>query len=124
MPELSQLLLGKCSVNMPVAKKWLSSRNVMAATDTHATIKELLETVFPVRSVPSLYNEHLVSLPVSRESVLRRQLEEEIGVRWPPACEDVSPGAGERPPLEDVTKRNTEGVTDDSSLCVITICKL
>jgi hypothetical protein len=30
--------------------------------------------------------------------VLRQQLEEEeVGVNWPPACEDVSPGAGERP---------------------------
>jgi hypothetical protein len=39
-------------------------------------------------------------------SVLRRQLEEyEIGVRLPPACEDVSPGAEERPLLEDVIKQ-------------------
>jgi hypothetical protein len=33
-----------------------------------------------------------------REGVRRRQLEEyEFGVRWPPACEDVSPGAEKRP---------------------------
>jgi hypothetical protein len=30
-------------------------------------------------------------------------------VRWPPACEDVRPGAEERPPLEDVTKQSSEG---------------
>jgi hypothetical protein len=30
-------------------------------------------------------------------------------VRWPPACEDVSPGAEERPLLEDVTKQRSEG---------------
>jgi hypothetical protein len=29
----------------------------MAATDMHATIEELLEAVFSVRSVPRLYNE-------------------------------------------------------------------
>jgi hypothetical protein len=29
-------------------------------------------------------------------------------VRWPPACEDVSPGAEERPLLEDVTKQRSE----------------
>jgi hypothetical protein len=32
----------------------------------------------------------------------------EVGVRWPPACEDASPGAGERPLLEDVTKQRSE----------------
>jgi hypothetical protein len=29
-------------------------------------------------------------------------------VRWPPACEDVSPEAGELPLLEDVTKQRSE----------------
>jgi hypothetical protein len=29
-------------------------------------------------------------------------------VRWPPACEDVSPEAEERPLLEDVTKHSSE----------------
>jgi hypothetical protein len=33
---------------------------------------------------------------VKREGVLRQQLEEyEVGVRWPPACEDVCMGAGD-----------------------------
>jgi hypothetical protein len=39
-------------------------------------------------------------------------------VGWPPACEDVSPGAEERPVLEDIT------VIENTSLCVIVICKL
>jgi hypothetical protein len=40
------------------------------------------------------------------EGAMRRQLEEsEFGVRWPPACKDVSPGAEERPLLEEVTKQ-------------------
>jgi hypothetical protein len=29
-------------------------------------------------------------------------------VRWPPACEDMSPGAEERPTLEDVAKQSSE----------------
>jgi hypothetical protein len=38
-----------------------------------------------------------------------RQLEEqEVGVRWSPACEDVSPEAEERPLLEAVTKQRNE----------------
>jgi hypothetical protein len=41
--------------------------------------------------------------------VLLWQLEEqEVGVRGPPACEDVSPGAEERPLLEAVTKQRSE----------------
>jgi hypothetical protein len=41
--------------------------------------------------------------------VLRRQLEEyEVGVTWPPACEDVSPGAEERSLLEDVSRQRSE----------------
>jgi hypothetical protein len=41
--------------------------------------------------------------------VSRRQLEEyDIGVRWPPVCEDVSPGAEESPLLEDVTQQRSE----------------
>jgi hypothetical protein len=31
----------------------------MAATDAHPTLEELLEAVFPVLSVPRLYNEQL-----------------------------------------------------------------
>jgi hypothetical protein len=30
-------------------------------------------------------------------------------VREPPVCEDMSPGAEEHPPLEDVTKKHSEG---------------
>jgi hypothetical protein len=41
--------------------------------------------------------------------VLRRPLEEqEVGVRWPKAWEEVSTGAEERPLLEDVTKQGSE----------------
>jgi hypothetical protein len=43
--------------HIPVARQWLSKRHVTTATFTYATIGELLEAVFPVRSVPRLYNE-------------------------------------------------------------------
>jgi hypothetical protein len=42
-------------------------------------------------------------------------------VRWPPAYKDMSPGAEERPLLEEVTKRCSEDVTENTSLCVIVI---
>jgi hypothetical protein len=39
-------------------------------------------------------------------SLTARQLEEvEVGVRWPPACENVNQKVEERPLLEDVTKQ-------------------
>jgi hypothetical protein len=41
----------------------------MAATDTHATIEELLEAAFSVRSVTRLYVEDQLPLPVSQESL-------------------------------------------------------
>jgi hypothetical protein len=31
-----------------------------------------------------------------------------VGVRWPPACEDLSSGTEERPPLEAVTEQHSE----------------
>jgi hypothetical protein len=47
-------------------------------------------------------------------------------VRWPPACEDVSPEAEERPLLEDITKQSSavKTVTENTSLCVTVICKV
>jgi hypothetical protein len=46
---------------------------------------------------------NLTDLP----TVLRRQIEEYEGaVRWPPACEDASSGAEDRPLLE-VTKHSS-----------------
>jgi hypothetical protein len=33
---------------------------------------------------------------------------EEVDVRWPPACEDISPGAEECPLLEDITQKHSE----------------
>jgi hypothetical protein len=44
----------------------------MAATDTHATIEELLEAVFSVLSVPRLYNEGQLPLRNSPEMAVRR----------------------------------------------------
>jgi hypothetical protein len=44
----------------------------MAAKDKHATIEELSEVVFYVRSVPRLYNEEQLRLRMSSETVVRR----------------------------------------------------
>jgi hypothetical protein len=38
-------------------------------------------------------------------------------VKWPPACEDVSPEAEERPQLQAVTKQHREAVTEKISVC-------
>jgi hypothetical protein len=40
------------TANTPFARQWLSSRHVIAATDTHVTIEELLEAVFSSQSMP------------------------------------------------------------------------
>jgi hypothetical protein len=50
-----------------------------------------------------------MSISCHYETVLRRQLEgRKVGVRWPPACEDVIPGAEKLPLLEDDTKQRSE----------------
>jgi hypothetical protein len=52
-------LLGNGSANKLIARHWLSSRHMIATTDTHATI-ELLEAVFSVRFVPWKFQESTV----------------------------------------------------------------
>jgi hypothetical protein len=52
--------------------QWLSSHRLTTATDTHATIEELFEAMFSVRSVPSTYNEDQMPLRKSLETVVRR----------------------------------------------------
>jgi hypothetical protein len=85
--------------------KRLSSRYVISTRDTQATKEEWLEAEFSVQSVPS----YITRTSFRYERVLLRQLEKyEVGVRWPPACEDVSSEAGERPLLEDFAKQRSE----------------
>jgi hypothetical protein len=43
----------------------------MAATDTHATIEELLVAVFSVRSVPRQYNEEQLRLRETPDAAVR-----------------------------------------------------
>jgi hypothetical protein len=65
-----QPLLENGSANMPIARQWLSNHHMMAATDTHATIEELLEVVVSVWSMLRLYNKDQLPLRVqSRENV-------------------------------------------------------
>jgi hypothetical protein len=87
----------KWLADTPIGRQWLSSRHVMAATDTHAAIEELLEAVFSVESVLMLYNEDHLSL---RELYWVWDAVRRVGG----SCEDVSPRAEDRPRLEDVTK--------------------
>jgi hypothetical protein len=47
---IRQSLLGNDSANKLIARQWLSSHHVIAATDTPATIAELLEVVISVKS--------------------------------------------------------------------------
>jgi hypothetical protein len=49
--------MAETAVARPIPRQWLSCRNMLAATDTHATIEEQLESVFSVRSVLRLYEE-------------------------------------------------------------------
>jgi hypothetical protein len=67
-----QLLLGNGSANPPIAGQWFSMCHVIATTDAHAKIEELLEDVFSVESVPRLYNEDQLPLRDSPETAVRR----------------------------------------------------
>jgi hypothetical protein len=62
------------------------------------TMEELLEAVFSVRPMPKLYDKDQLPLQESPWTA----------VEWPPACEDVSPDADDRPLLEHVTKQGSE----------------
>jgi hypothetical protein len=71
-----------------------------------------MEVVF---SVPRLHKESALSWPVQFSSAQEltaegstscsQQSQNEVGVRWSPACQEVSPEAEERPLLEAVTKQ-------------------
>jgi hypothetical protein len=54
--------------------------------------------------VPKLYNENQLPL----REILEMAVREEVDVKWPPACEDVSLGAEKWLLLEDVTKQSSE----------------
>jgi hypothetical protein len=54
-PE-KQPLLANSSETTSVSRQWLSN-HISAATDTHATVEVLLETVFSTRSVQRGYKE-------------------------------------------------------------------
>jgi hypothetical protein len=68
-----QPLLRNSSTNTLVARQCLNSPLVIAETNTHATIEELLETVISVLPVPRLYNEDQLPLRTSLETAVRRE---------------------------------------------------
>jgi hypothetical protein len=92
---------------MPVVRQWLSSDHVMAATDMHAaTTEELLEAVPSVWSVPGLYDEDQLPIPVSQERVCRQTISWEAGTwGW---GQFGNPQKGEYPLLEAATKQRSE----------------
>jgi hypothetical protein len=105
----------------------------MAATDTHAAIKELLEAVFSLGSVPRLYNEDQLPLRVSK-SRERESLQADSQLRVPDVrSEQLVAEAG----YSSGTQRKgnvrrwkplpssaVKTVTENTSLCAIVICKL
>jgi hypothetical protein len=107
------------SANTPVARQWLSSRHMISATDTHASIEKLLEAVFSVRSVTSPSREFREQ---SRESL---QANSQLRV----AVAEARGSSGNQ------RKRNVrlwkplpssavKTVTDNTSLCMIVICEV
>jgi hypothetical protein len=101
------------------------------ATMEHVTLRPHINTVtakkkaFSVASVPRLYDEDQLPLPVqlwvSCWIVRSRQLvSSEVGVRWSPSCKDVSPEGGERPRGKPLPSN----VTENTRLCVIVICEV
>jgi hypothetical protein len=47
-------------------------------------------------------------LTASREVILTLVFDFAVGVRWPPACKDMSPAAEDRSLLEDVTRHGSD----------------
>jgi hypothetical protein len=72
-----------------------------------------MQAVFSVRSVPRLYNEDHLPLPVSRERLCRQAVSKLLRVAESGDSSEAQ-SKGETPPLP------SSGVkTDNSSLCVI-----
>jgi hypothetical protein len=78
--------LGSSSVNMSVAKQWLSSRHMKAVTNTQVIIQELLEEVFSMQPVSRLYNEDQLPLPVSLNTQSREESSESAGRQSVESC--------------------------------------
>jgi hypothetical protein len=60
---------GNDPANKLIARQWLSSHHVMAATDMYMISEELLEAVSSVQSMPRPHNEDQLPLPVSQERI-------------------------------------------------------
>jgi hypothetical protein len=100
-----------------LVRQWLSSHYVMAPTDTHTIIEDLLEAMFSVRSVARLFAEAQLSLPVNLDRV-----ERESAGRLKVAVAEVRDSSGtQKKPLPS---RAVKTVTENTSLCVIVICKV
>jgi hypothetical protein len=109
----------------------------MVATDTHATTEELLEAVFSVRSVSGLYNDGQLPLWDSPVTAVRRaggwcemaaslrvsQSRERICIQSVGSCSEKL--IAEARLLEATPKqRLVKTLIENTSLCVIVICKV
>jgi hypothetical protein len=105
------------------ARQWLSIRHLMAATDTCATIEKLLEGVLSVPSVPRLHNE--AQLPWLYRKRFRWKLKNRKCV-----CDGRQPASTWARKQRNVhcwktlSSRAVKTVTENTSLCVIVICKV
>jgi hypothetical protein len=127
-----RLLQGNGSANPVIAKQWLSSRRVKAVTHTHATIEEMLEAMFSVRSVPRLCNEN--QLPLTNSPSRVRVERESAGSQLRSCCcENLVAETWDSSGTQ--RKRNVrrwkplpssalKTVTENTSLCVILIFKV
>jgi hypothetical protein len=97
-------MLASCHETTFVSRQRLG-KHVPAATDTHATIEVLLETVFSTRSVRRGYKEETVSPEsVLLESVKKRDRRKDAVGRESPFRCALSLEAEDKPSLEAVTR--------------------
>jgi hypothetical protein len=61
---------------------------------------------------------------MTRESLETAVRRAEAVVRWPPACEDVSPGAEVRPLLDVLPSSIVKTLTGNTNLCGTVVCKV
>jgi hypothetical protein len=112
-------------VMQPVSRQRIGKHDPVA-TNTHATIELLLETVFSIRSLQRGYKEDSWGDPVSWQLSSARETEKRWRyssvVVYSPDSNDVSTEAGESPLLRAVTKQRL--VKTLKKTYRVVICKL
>jgi hypothetical protein len=94
--EIQDILAGIVETEGTAVARELHDKHISAVTSTHATVEK-------PRKLCLLYGPYRDRL--DKPSYSEICSESEVGVRWFPTCEDVSPEAEGRPPLEAVTEQ-------------------